>query len=161
MGVRQMATENEKKRQLVRVLQLTIEGLAKGIYDLFDESAYALMKTVGADLLEIMQKEMGLEIEGENPTDVLNELLRIWVDEVGFFEDGSVKEIDGGWEIVGNKCKGWNLTQKILATGVKEPFTCPVMNTMHAALDKMDTATHMKIEPIPETKGTRFILNRV
>ncbi|EIC22070.1 hypothetical protein [Thiorhodovibrio frisius] len=156
-----MASEEEKKRQLVRVLSLMIEGLAKGIYDLFDDSAFALMRIVGTDLLEIMQKEMGLEIEGENPTDVLNELLRIWVDEIGFFDDATVKEIENGWMIEGNRCKGWNLTQKILATGVKQPFTCPVMNTMNAALAKMEVQTHMNIEPIPETRGTRFTLTRI
>jgi SHS2 domain-containing protein len=156
-----MASEEEKKRQLVRVFSLMIEGLAKGIYDLFDDSAYALMKTVGKDLLEIMQKEMGLEIEGENPTDVLNELLRIWVDEVGFFSDASVKEVENGWEITGHHCKGWNLTQKILATGVKEPFTCPVMNTLNAALSSMGVSTRMSIQPVPETKGTKFTLTHV
>jgi hypothetical protein len=156
-----MASEEEKKKQLVRVFSLMIEGLAKGIYDLFDDSAFALMQTVGKDLLEIMQREMGLEIEGENPSDVLNELLRIWVDEVGFFDSATVEETENGWIVVGHKCKGWNLTQKILATGVKEPFTCPVMNSMRAALDKLGVSTHMHIEPVPESRGTRFTLTQV
>ena len=153
-----MATEDEKKRQLVKVFSLMIEGLAKGIYDLFEDSAYSLMSTVGKDLVEIMQKEMGFEIEGETPDEVINELLRIWVDEIGFFEEAKVEKNDNGWVIIGSKCKGWNLTQKILATGVKEPFTCPVMNTMHAALEKVGVRTHMKIEPQPKIKGTKFTL---
>jgi hypothetical protein len=156
-----MATEEEKKRQLVRVFSLMIEGLALGIYEMFEDSSYALMGTVGKDILELMQKEMGLEIEGEDPGDVLNELLRIWVDEIGWFEDASVKPEKDGWIITGNHCKGWNLTQKILSTGVKEPFTCPVMNTMHAVLEKMGIKTHMKIEPLKDTKGTKFILSKV
>lgn len=153
-----MATEDEKKRQLVKVFSLMIEGLAKGIYDLFEDSAYSLMATVGKDLIEIMQKEMGFEIEGEAPNEVMNELLRIWVDEIGFFEEAKVEKTDKGWVIIGSKCKGWNLTQKILATGVKEPFTCPVMNTMHAALEKVGVKVHMKIEPQPKIKGTKFTL---
>lgn len=156
-----MATEEEKKRQLVRVLSLMIEGLAKGIYDLFEDSAYALMKTVGDDILEIMQKEMGLEVHGENPGDVLNELLRIWVDEIGWFDNAHVEETENGWIIEGHHCKGWNLTQKILSTGVKEPFTCPIMNSMHAALDKLNVRTHMHIESIPDKKGTRFTFEKV
>ena len=124
-----MATEEAKKRQLVRVLSLMVEGLAKGIYDLFDDTAFALMKTVGEDILEIMQKEMGIEIEGEDPHDVLNELLRIWVDEIGFFDDANVEETDDGWIVTGHHCKGWNLTQRIMKLGVKEPFTCPIMNS--------------------------------
>ncbi len=155
-----MATENDKKKQLVMVLSLMIQGLASGIYELFEDSAYALMKTVGKDILEIMQNDMGLEIEGEEPGEVLNELLRIWVDEIGFFESAKVEEIENGWVIVGNNCKGWNLTQKILAKGVKEPFTCPIMNSMNAALDKIGVKTHMKIEPVYETKGTRFTLSK-
>lgn len=156
-----MATEDEKKAQLVKVFSLMIEGLAKGIYDLFEDSAFALMKTVGEDLLEIMQKEMGLEISGEEPGDVLNELLRIWVDEIGFFDDANVETTDDGWVVVGNHCKGWNLTQKILDSGVKVPFTCPVMNSMNAALAKTGVRAKMQIEPLHETKGTKFTLTKV
>jgi len=155
-----MATEEEKKRQLVRVFSLIIAGLATGIYDMLEESAYALMRTVGKNILEIMQKEMGLEIEGEDPNEVLNELLRIWVDEIGLYDDAKVEAVKDGWVIVGSNCKGWNLTQKILKAGAKEPFTCPVMNTMHAALEKIGIKTHMKIEPQPATKGTRFTLTK-
>ena len=156
-----MASEEQKKRQMGRIFSIMIEGLANGIYDLFEESAYALMKTVGDNLLEIMQKEMGLEIEGEEPGDVLNELLRIWVDEIGFFEDAKVEETGNGWMVVGNNCKGWNLSQKILDHGVKEPFTCPIMNSMNAALGKMNIRTQMKIEPQPKTRGTKFTLTKV
>ena len=77
------------------------------------------------------------------------------------FEDGTMEETDKGWVITGNKCKGWNLTQRILASGVKEPFTCPIMNSMNAALDKMGVSTKMSIAPVPETQGTRFTLTKV
>ncbi|MCK4944152.1 MAG: hypothetical protein KAS65_11265 [Candidatus Aminicenantes bacterium] len=155
-----MATEEEKKEKLVKVLSLLVASLAIGIYELLGDSAYALMKTVGEKILEIMQKEMGLEISGEDPDDVLNELLRIWVDEIGMFEDAKVEATDNGWVITGNNCKGWNLTQMILKGGAKEPFTCPIMNSMSAALSKLGVKTHMKIEPVPSTKGTKFTLTR-
>ena len=155
-----MATEEQKMQQKIRVFGLMITGLAKGLYDVLDESAYALMKGVGKDMLEILQKEMALEIEGENPKDVLDELMRIWVDEIGFIEDPSVEETEAGWVVTGHRCKGWNLTQKILEQGVKEPFTCPIMNTMTAALDKMGVRVHMHIEPQPETRGTKFTLTK-
>lgn len=153
-----MATEDEKKRALLRVYELVIEGLAKGIYDLFEDSAYAMMRTVGEDLLEIMQKEMGLEIHGENATDVLTELLRLWEDEFGYFDETSVKEIENGWEIEGHHCKGYKLNEKIVGLGVKEPFTDPAMNTMHAALEKIGIETHMHIEDLPQVKGIKFTL---
>lgn len=155
-----MASEEEKKRQLVRVLELMIEGLAKGIYDLFEESAYALMRTVGQDLVAIMEKEMGLEIHGENPTDVLTELLRLWEDEFGYFDETSVKEIDNGWEIEGHHCKGYNLNEKIVSLGIKEPFTDPAMNSMHAILEKLNIETHMHIEDLPAVKGIKFTLTK-
>jgi len=156
-----MATEEAKKKQMVRVFSLMIAGLAKGIYDVLDDSAYALMRGVGKDILEILQKEMGLEIKGEEPEDVLNELMRIWVDEIGFIEDANINKTDSGWVVTGHHCKGWNLTQKILASGVKEPFTCPIMNTMNAALEKMGIKTKMQITPQPETRGTQFTLTIV
>ena len=156
-----MATEEEKKRQMVRVFSLMIGGLAVGIYDLFGESAYALMRKVGENILDMMQKEMGLEIEGEEPEDVLNELMRIWVDEIGYIDEAKVEKTETGWNVIGHGCKGWNLSQKIIASGVKEPFTCPIMNTMNAALAKMGIQTHMKIDPQPGTRGTKFTLTKV
>ena len=155
-----MATEEQKKKQLVRVFSLMIVGLAKGIYDTLGDSAYALMKSVGENLLDVMQKEMGLEIEGEDPADMLNELLRIWVDEIGFIEEAKVEETENGWVVTGSGCKGWNLTQKLLASGIKEPFTCPIMNSMNAGLGKMGVKTHIHIEPLPKVRGTKFTLTK-
>lgn len=155
-----MATEEEKKRSLVRVLELVIEGLAKGIYDMFGDSDYAFMRTVGIDLLEIMEKEMGFEIEGEEPTEVLTELLRIWEDEVGYFDETSVKEIENGWEIEGHHCIGYNLNEKIMKLGVNEPFTDPVLSTMHAALERLKIETHMHIEDLPKVKGIKLTLTK-
>ena len=139
-----MATEEEKKKQLVKVLSLMVGGLAKGIYDLFEDSAYALMKSVGVEILDVMEKEMGLEISGEEPGDVLNELLRIWTDEIGMFEDAKVAESAEGWTVTGNNCKGWNLTQRILASGVKEPFTCPIMPSPPPPISRIHPSSHSK-----------------
>jgi len=156
-----MATEEQKKIQLLRVFSMMALALAKNIYDALGETSYAMMRGVGIELLEILQKEMGLEIQGEEPEDVLNELMRIWVDEIGFIEESDVKKTDTGWTVTGHHCKSWALCQKILETGAKEPFTCPIMSTMRAALEKMGVRTHINIEPQSKTRGTQFILTNV
>ncbi|MGB5684498.1 MAG: hypothetical protein WBM35_01705, partial [Candidatus Electrothrix sp.] len=62
-----MATEEQKKKNMMRLMTLMIAGMAKALYDLFGEAAFATMSEVGKSTLEIMEQEMGLEIEGEDP----------------------------------------------------------------------------------------------
>lgn len=156
-----MATEEQKKKNIMRLMTLMIKGLAKSLYELFGESAYATMTEVGKELLEIMEKEQGLEIAGENPKDVITEIGRIFCDEMGFIESFTVAEDGKSVSLSLNKCQGWNLTQEILKTGVDVPFTCPIMNVGQAALTRMGKVAHKKIEPIPETRGSKITFTYV
>lgn len=152
-----MATEEEKKKNVMRLMTLMISGMAKALYDLFGDTAFATMAEVGKTTLEIMEKEMGLEVEGENPRDVLTEIGRIFADEMGFVESFSTEQNGNEVALIVNKCQGWNLTQTILKTGVEVPFTCPIMNVCQAALIRMGKPARKRIEPIPETRGSRII----
>ena len=78
-----MATEEQKKKNLFRMMSMMIAGMAKSLYELFGDTAFATMTEVGKELLEIMENEMGLEIAGETPKDVLTEIGRIFADEYG------------------------------------------------------------------------------
>jgi hypothetical protein len=151
-----MATEEQKKQNLIRMKNLMIEGMAKALWDLFGESANATMIEVGKDILEIMEKEMGLEIAGENPKDLMTEIGRIFVDEFGYIESFQVEDQGGEVSLIVDKCIGWNLTQAILKTGVDVPFTCPIMNVGQAALMRIGKPAHKKVEPRPEVRGSRI-----
>jgi hypothetical protein len=118
-----MATEEQKKKNLFRMMSMMIAGMAKSLYELFGDTAFATMTEVGKELLEIMENEMGLEIAGENPKDVLTEIGRIFTDEYGFIASFKVEGDDNELSLIVDKCQGWNLTQRVLKTGVEIPFT--------------------------------------
>jgi hypothetical protein len=151
-----MATEDQKKKNIMRLMTLMISGMAKALYDLFGESAFATMNEVGKTTLEIMEKEMGLEIDGENPQDVLTEIGRIFADEMGFVESFTTSHEGNQLVLSVNRCQGWDLTQTIMKTGVEIPFTCPVMNVCQAALTRMGLPARKAIEPIHETLGSKI-----
>lgn len=151
-----MATEEKKKENLIRLMSLMIQGMAKAMWDIFGETAFATMNEVGKDILAIMEKEMGLEIAGENPKDVLTEVGRIFVDEMGLVDSAKVEGDGKKLSLIVGNCRGWDLSQKILAHGVEVPFTCPIMNVGEAALLRMGKYARRKIEPIPKTKGSKI-----
>jgi len=152
-----MASEEQKKQNLIRMKNLMIAGMAKALYDLFGESAQATMMEVGKDILGIMEKEMGLEIAGENPKDLMTEVGRIFADEFGYVESFQVEENGNEISLYVDNCMGWNLTQHIMKTGVDIPFTCPIMNVGQAALMRQGKPIHKRVEPREDVRGSRIV----
>ena len=130
-----MATEDQKKARLMKLFNGVVFGYAKGLYDLFGDSALATVDTIGEDLIEEMEHELGLEIHGEDPKAILTELARLLEDEYGLFDDArfdiEAHEID----IFCQGCKLWHATQEILESGAP-PFHCVPMMIAEAALHK-------------------------
>jgi len=153
-----MATEEQKKENLVRGLKLIIGGLAMGLYDLFGEASFALMHPVGDELLGIMQKEMGLEIGGDSPKEVAAEIGRLFVDEFGWADKIEIVESDDDHLVVDvTNCKGFNLSKRLQDAGIKHPFTCPIMNVTSSAIAKVKgKRPHEFIEPKVAERGTRL-----
>ena len=149
-----MATEEQKKKNVMRLMTLMIGGMAKALYDMFGESAFAVMNEVGKTTLEIMEQEMGLEVDGENPKDVITEIGRIFADEMGFVESFTTEQDGSEITLSVHHCQGWDLTQSILKTGVDIPFTCPIMNVCQAALMRMGKPAQKSIAALPETRGS-------
>lgn len=149
-----MATEEQKKQNMMRLMSLMIGGMAKALYDLFGESAFATMSEVGKTLLTIMEDEMGLELDSDNPEEVIMEIGRIFTDELGFVAGFDVKSEGNKVILSVERCAGWNLTQSILKLGVDVPFTCPIMNVGQAALLKMGKHAQKSIVPLEEVRGS-------
>ncbi len=149
-----MATEEQKKKNIMRLMTLMIAGMAKALYEMFGETAFATMAEVGKTTLEIMEQEMGLEVDGEDPKDVITEIGRIFADEMGFVESFTTEQDGNKINLKVHHCQGWNLTQTILKTGVEVPFTCPIMNVCQAALIRMGKPAQKAIEAIPDTRGS-------
>ncbi len=149
-----MITEEEKNQNLMRLMNLMIAGMAKTLYDMFDETAFAAMSEVGRATLEIMEQERGLQIGEEDPQDVLEQIGRIFVQEMGFIESFNVTRKEDKLKVTVSQCQGWDLTQSILKAGVDVPFTCPIMNVCQAALIRTGNPVQKSISPIPETHGS-------
>ena len=135
-----MATEEEKKRNLARLNAMIIYGLEKGLWDLFGESALATTNTVGAGMLEILEKSMGLEIEGEDPQNMLTEIARIFVDEYGIALDFEAKQEGDHVSLRVDHCVLMQVEKDLVAKGIK-PFVCPFLNIAAAAMRRQ---SHLK-----------------
>ncbi len=130
-----MATEEQKKERLLKVFNIGMYGMVKGLWDLFGESAFATTNSIGDRMLTTLEKESGLEISGENPEDILNEIVRLLVDEAGTMGDGKVTVKDHKVSIACQRCFLREATNWLEAEGV-QPFACIPMGISAAAMRK-------------------------
>ncbi len=150
-----MATEEKKKENMLRLTNIALLSLASSTWDTLGSSSFAFSGPMGDHILEIMEKEMGLEIAGENPHDVMMEINRIFVDEFGFASDIDVDELgDEHYQIKVRNCVNRSFTDRLMNAGVKKPFICPIMNACQAALRRMGYKLHEDVEKWPEGKGS-------
>ena len=97
-----MATEEQKKQRLQKVFNVGMYGMIKGLWDMFGESAFSTTNAIGDRILMTLEKESGLEIQGENPQDILQEIVRLMAEEVGTMKEGKV-DMDG--DVVNMTCR--------------------------------------------------------
>lgn len=131
-----MATEEKKKENQLRLMGMTMRGVALGIWDIVGETASSLGPSIGEQTLAVMEKEMGLEVAGEKPEDVLTEIGRLFTDEFGFCESVKIEPGNDSVTMTVDKCKMATLTGKLIDDGV-DPFICPYRNTGVAALKRL------------------------
>jgi hypothetical protein len=139
-----MATEEQKKQNLLKVFNIAMFGLIEGLWDLFGESSFATINAVGDRILETMEKEAGLEISGENPEDILLEVTRLLVDEMGTMSAGKVTMDGTKVSIACQECFLREATGWLEAEGV-QPFACVPMNISAAAMRKRLGSKHRVI----------------
>jgi hypothetical protein len=130
-----MATEDQKKQRLLKVFNIAIYGLIEGLWDLFGESSFATVQSVGDKILELLEKETGLEIEGEKPEDILLEIVRILADEIGTMSAGEVTVDGNKVSMACQDCFLRDATMWLEEDGV-QPFACMPMNIAAAAMRK-------------------------
>lgn len=137
-----MATEEQKKERLLKVFNIAMYSLIQGLWDLFGESSFATLNTVGDRILQTIEKESGLEIQGENPKDILLEVSRLLADEIGTMKSGKVTMTEDGH--VDMACEGCFLRQATdwLEKDGVQPFACVPMNIAAAAMRKRLGARH-------------------
>ncbi len=149
-----MATEEEKKKNLLRLIELTLLGLSTGVWDLLGESSLGLSHQIGSRLLPILEQEMGLEITGEEPEHVLQEIGRLFVDEFGFSSKVEVKREGDTITMLVHSCVNRAFTDKLVEVGVTTPFTCPYLAISNFALNQMGMKARSNVTKWVEGKGS-------
>ena len=130
-----MATEEQKKARMLKLFNTIIFGFAKGLYDLFGDTALATVDSIGGDIIEEMEHELGLEIHGEDPETLLTELERLLIDEYGLAKSLRLEIKDHEIDLICEGCMMWHATEELKAAGVP-PYTCVPMMIASAALHK-------------------------
>ena len=150
-----MATEEKKQENRAKLANLALLSVAAGAWDLLGNGVQAFSGPMGNEILKVMEKEMGLEIAGEDPEAVLMEISRIFVDEYGIASDIEVNIKDeDNFELKVHNCANRAFTDKLVEAGVEKPFICPIMNASRAALKRMGYKVHDNIEQWTEGKGS-------
>ena len=132
-----MATEEQKKVRMIRLFNMVIAGMAKGLYDLFGDAAIGIVGPIGEELLEEMEHQLGLEIHGEDPQSILTEIERLLIDEYGLMKDGRIEihpethEVD----LLVKDSLLWDASTELHEAGLP-PLACVEMMIAEAALRK-------------------------
>ena len=64
-----MATDDAKKANAQKMMMLSMKVMISEVWDTLGDSSMALSHGMGDAILEMMEKEQGLEIAAENPID--------------------------------------------------------------------------------------------
>lgn len=110
-------------------------GIAKEYYKMLGKASWATAAFIGEDILEEFEKDLGLEITGEDPQSILTEIDRILVDEYGLASEMELK-IDGNIiELDAINCFYHKCTEDLNKEGIP-PVTCVPLAIVSAAVRK-------------------------
>lgn len=150
-----MATDEQKKQNRLRLTEMSLLSLSTSTWNILGDTAFSFSGPMGRQILNIMEKEMGLEVAGEDPQDVLLEISRIFVDEFGFASDITIDAKDEShFEVRVRNCVNRSLTDKLMDAGVDKPFICPIMNACQSALRRMGYKMHEDVEKWVDGNGS-------
>ena len=150
-----MAAEEQKKSNQIRLVNLALLSLAAGTWDTLGESSFAFSGPMGNQVLDVMEKEMGLEIAGEDPQSTMMEISRIFVDEFGFASSIDVEEVGPDhFQLKVCNCVNRSFTDKLMDAGVEKPFICPILNACSAAMRRMGYKYKGDVTKWVEGKGS-------
>ncbi len=156
-----MATDTEKKERLLEIFNVVVYGLARGLWDLFGEASFATTNSIGDQVLELLERNAGLEIHGESPEIILTEVERLLVDEVGAMSEAEVTKEGPVISMACTKCFLRQATKDLEEVEV-QPFACVPMTIAAAAMRKRLGTKHRLLgrqwDPATETCTIQFEL---
>lgn len=148
-----MATDQQKKDNLMNLASMYITSLAAAMWDFVGDSVLALRPQMGERVLEILEKQMGLEIAGERPEDVLLEIARLLADEFGFCGETEVQVEGNCIRLKMRDSLDRVFSQQLAQAGVGVNFLSAPVNTGLAALKRMGKNARADIQDWEEGKG--------
>lgn len=141
-----MATEQEKTARRARIWGITAYGLTLGIWDMVQESALTLSPAIGKAILADMEKNLGLELAGEKPEDILVEIGRVCVDEGGFASEAKVEKTNNGFQVTLVNAVGTQEFAALQEKGVEKLFSHPFYCAGQAALARLGCKARGSVE---------------
>ncbi len=157
-----MAIEEQKKLNQLRLTSLALTSLASAVWETLGDSSFSFSGIMGNEILRIMEKEMGLEIAGNSPKEVMMEISRIFVDEFGYASDIQVDgDEDATITLKVHNCANRHFSDKLLEAGVEKPFICPIMTSCQAGLRRMGFKMREEIEKWHEGGGSIIKFERI
>jgi len=146
-----MATDIEKSENMFPIQQIQIFGVTKELWNFVEDSAFALSPKMGVQILNVMENEMGLNINGNKPVQVLNKISQLFIDEFSIAEKIEIEELDNVYRLKVHQYAFDEIRSQFEHAGVND-FICPVMNASVAALRRLN----LKVRSIIEKDGADF-----
>lgn len=144
-----MTLDSEKTEKKLRMISLALQSLTKGVWEFVGETATALTQVMGDDILKILEQDMGLQIQGKKPEEVLNQIGRIMVEKFNVIDNYECHQDDHKITIKVNNCILSEFDQELMKAGVTKPFICPISNACQAALRRLNLKISREIHLSP------------
>jgi hypothetical protein len=149
-----MATDPRHIENRSRLNDITLLAMAISFWDTLGKTAFAFSAPIGNHNLWMIQHEIGREIGGDNPGEILMSICQVFIDDFGYASEIEISsEFEGHFEVRVKDYANIDFIRTLLAAGVEEPFLDPVMNTCQAMLRKMKFRTHQVLEIWEEGNG--------
>ncbi len=151
----------EQRQQWDRLSQMMIYGLEKGLWNMLGEASLAVVGTVGQEMLEVLEKEWGLQVEGSDPKELMANIGQLFVEKMGIAESFDIEKEDSTVALRVVKCHLMGIEAKLVEQGI-QPFLCPFLNIAMAALRKRmngaTTITQFDVDPESHRCFLKFAL---
>lgn len=141
-----MATDMDKIAHRARLWGMITVAMTVGIWDMVEESSVALSPIIGSTLLELFEKQAGLELAGEKPENMLVELGRILVDEYGYGTEVKVEVNEKSYKMIIYNAVGLPEFKALEVKGISKPFSNAVYCTGIAAMARLGYKCRARVE---------------
>jgi hypothetical protein len=141
-----MATDADKFANRARLWGLVTVAMTLGIWEIIEESAVTISPMIGNSLLQMLEKNLGFELAGEKPENMLVELSRIFIDELGYGSEAKVEGSDKNFKLTIINAVGLPEFQALADRGVTKPFSNPIYCTGIAAMNRLGYKCRAKVE---------------